>query len=91
VSKVAAYRGGVVALEADKNCLYSGVTEVRFAKMTIDEAYVVSDAGALLYSRTDCYINLNITEVRATNARSNILTMQSFNSPMNLTGFGVDD
>lgn len=64
---------------------------MKISRMTIDEAYSISDAGGLLYSRTDCYLSLNISEIRASNIRSNAVLMQSMILPMGLSNLGVDD
>jgi hypothetical protein len=46
----------------------------------MDEGYSIYDGGALIYSRTDCFILLNIANVTVTNARSNLLTEPPLNS-----------
>jgi hypothetical protein len=62
-----------MALDADKNCVFMGLTDVKIAKMSLDEAFSINDAGGLLYSRTDCYMSVNISEIRVTTIRSNLI------------------
>jgi hypothetical protein len=73
LSKLAAVRGGALALDADRNCSYKGVTDVRLNNFTMEDSYSILDAGTLLYSRTDCFMQVNLTDVRVRNVRTNLL------------------
>jgi len=46
----------------------------------MDEVYSIYDGGALLYSRTDCFILLSIANIGVVNARSNLLVEPPINS-----------
>jgi hypothetical protein len=46
----------------------------------MEEVFSIYDGGALLYSRTDCFILLNIANLTVTNARSNLLVEPPLNS-----------
>jgi hypothetical protein len=46
----------------------------------MEEVYSIYDGGALLYSRTDCFILINIANLAVINARSNLLVVPSLNS-----------
>jgi hypothetical protein len=56
------------------------VQNFNLTSFKMDEGYSIYDGGALIYSRTDCFILLNIANVTVTNARSNLLTEPPLNS-----------
>ena len=73
ITKMAGVRGGTLAVDADKNCNFKGSAVVRLSKFTMDDAVSVHDGGALLYSRTDCFIDMSLADARISNIRSNLV------------------
>jgi len=73
LSRLAAVRGGALALDADRNCSSKGVTDVKLYNFTMEDSYSILDAGTLLYSRTDCFMQVNLTDLKVRNVRTNLL------------------
>ncbi len=57
----------------------------------MDEGYSIYDGGALMYSRTDCFIKLNIANITVTNARSNLLPEPSLNTVRVIQPMGLQN
>ena len=80
IRRVAAQRGATLALDADASCNQRGFQYFNITSFRMDEGYSINDGGALMYSRTDCFIKLNIANITVTNARSNLLPEPSLNT-----------
>ncbi|TNV88206.1 hypothetical protein FGO68_gene9945 [Halteria grandinella] len=70
LSKLASFRGGAIALQSDINCNYRGTQEVKMSNITLDDAISLNDGGGLLYTRSDCYLELTISGLKANNSRA---------------------
>ena len=84
-------RGGIIALDADRNCNFKGQTQIRMSKFVMEDVSSVLDGGSLIYSRTDCFLDVGLQEVRISNARSNIIPNSSLVTQMGVGTPLVDD
>lgn len=57
----------------------------------MDEGYSIYDGGALIYSRTDCFIKLNIANITVTNARSNLVIEPPLNNLKVIQAMGAQN
>jgi hypothetical protein len=62
-----------MAIDADSYCSAKGLSEINMALLNVEDVYSIFDGGSLLYSRTDCFIELDIASLNVTNAKSNLL------------------
>ena len=69
---MAAIRGATIAIDADRNCNFKGSNIIRLSKFNLEDALSLHDGGALLYSRTDCFLDLSLADLRVSNIRSNV-------------------
>jgi hypothetical protein len=74
ITKIAALRGGAIALQSDVNCNYRGTQDVTIANFTFQDSISLYDGGGLLYSRSDCYLDLEIINLMTNNSRATFLT-----------------
>jgi hypothetical protein len=85
VNKAVAFRGAIMALEADKNCYYKGAVEVSMQGLTVDETISLYDGGGLVYSKTDCFLQLTLNRISTSNTRSNYILGQPGAMPVVVT------
>ena len=55
------------------------------------DSYSIYDGGALIYSRTDCIISLNIANITVNNAQSNLIIEPLTNNPRVIPQMGVQN
>jgi hypothetical protein len=56
-----------MALDSTSNCNQRGLSKFNLVNFTLSDAFSIYDGGALVYSRTDCFIELNIARINVTN------------------------
>ena len=56
-----------MALDSTSNCNQRGLSLFNLVSFSLSDAFSIYDGGALVYSRTDCFIELNIAKINVTN------------------------
>jgi hypothetical protein len=78
-----------MALDSTSFCNQRGLSEINMASFNMSDAYSIYDGGALIYSRTDCFIELNIAKINVTNSMSNLISEPPFNNPRVISPMGL--
>lgn len=60
-------------MDADRNCNFKGSTSIRLSKFSLEDSVSVLDGGGLVYSRTDCFVELTLADVKISQVRSNLV------------------
>jgi hypothetical protein len=56
-----------MALDSTSNCNQRGLSLFNLVSFSLSDAFSIYDGGALVYSRSDCFIELNIAKINVTN------------------------